>query len=90
MAGSVTLTARLQSFMEGDATVVESLLREVLPRLHEIAAREHADLVCELEKQHIGGDLQASERDAQQTLSSRDAYLLRHVPQNLRPVSNYH
>jgi RNA polymerase sigma factor (TIGR02999 family) len=35
-----SLTERLQSFMAGDSNVTESLLREVLPRLHEIAARE--------------------------------------------------
>lgn len=40
MPSDVSLTERLQSFMQGDSSVVDSLLREVLPRLHEIAARE--------------------------------------------------
>lgn len=40
MTDNRSLTKRLQSFMSGDSTVTEALLREVLPRLHEIAARE--------------------------------------------------
>jgi RNA polymerase sigma factor (TIGR02999 family) len=35
-----SLTEQLQLFMRGDSSVIESLLREVLPRLYEIAARE--------------------------------------------------
>jgi RNA polymerase sigma factor (TIGR02999 family) len=40
MPGSVSLTERLQLFMRGDATVVDSLLDDILPQLHEIAIRE--------------------------------------------------
>jgi len=40
MAGSISLTAQLQMFMQGDRAVTDALLREVLPRLHEIAVRE--------------------------------------------------
>jgi RNA polymerase sigma factor (TIGR02999 family) len=40
MSTDSSLTERLQSFMAGDSDVTESLLREVLPKLHEIAARE--------------------------------------------------
>jgi DNA-directed RNA polymerase specialized sigma24 family protein len=40
VAGDASLTERLQLFMQGDSTVVEALLREVLPKLHEIAVRE--------------------------------------------------
>src|ERR1700734_3823690 len=40
MANEASLTERLQLFMRGDSTVVEALLREVLPKLHEIAVRE--------------------------------------------------
>lgn len=40
MANSVSLTERLNSFMHGDAAAAEALLREVLPKLHEIAVRE--------------------------------------------------
>jgi len=40
MPGTVSLTKRLQLFMQGDSTVVDDLLDEVLPRLHEIAIRE--------------------------------------------------
>jgi RNA polymerase sigma factor (TIGR02999 family) len=40
MTGNASLTERLQLFMQGDSTVVDSLLDEVLPQLHEIAARE--------------------------------------------------
>ena len=35
-----SLTGRLQLFMRGDSTVVDALLEEVLPKLHEIATRE--------------------------------------------------
>lgn len=35
-----SLTGRLQLFMRGDSTVVDALLEEVLPKLHEIASRE--------------------------------------------------
>ncbi|MGA2133838.1 MAG: ECF-type sigma factor [Bryobacteraceae bacterium] len=35
-----TLTERLNSFMQGDAAAADALLREVLPKLHEIAVRE--------------------------------------------------
>ena len=40
MAASESLTERLQLFMQGDSTVTEALLGEVLPRLHAIASRE--------------------------------------------------
>lgn len=40
MASSASLTERLQLFMQGNVTVVDALLDEVLPRLHEIAFRE--------------------------------------------------
>ena len=35
-----TLTERINSFMQGDAAAADALLREVLPKLHEIAVRE--------------------------------------------------
>jgi RNA polymerase sigma-70 factor (ECF subfamily) len=35
-----SLTERLQLFMQGDAAAADALLREVLPKLHEIAVRE--------------------------------------------------
>jgi RNA polymerase sigma factor (TIGR02999 family) len=40
MTGNASVTERLQLFMQGDSTVVDALLDEVLPQLHEIAARE--------------------------------------------------
>ena len=40
MPGNISLTERLQLFMQGDSAVVEALLREVLPKLHQIALRE--------------------------------------------------
>jgi len=40
MPGNTSLTERLQLFMQGDSAVVEALLREVLPKLHQIALRE--------------------------------------------------
>jgi RNA polymerase sigma factor (TIGR02999 family) len=40
MASNASLTKRLQLFMQGDSTVADSLLDEVLPQLHEIAVRE--------------------------------------------------
>jgi RNA polymerase sigma factor (TIGR02999 family) len=40
MPGHASLTERLQLFMKGDSTVVDALLGEVLPQLHEIAIRE--------------------------------------------------
>jgi len=40
MAMAESLTERLQLFMQGDWTVTEALLADVLPRLHAIAARE--------------------------------------------------
>lgn len=40
MAAALSLTERLNLFMEGDVAVAESLLQEILPTLHEIAARE--------------------------------------------------
>lgn len=36
----VSLTQHLQAFMQGDSTAVDSLLREILPKLYEIAVRE--------------------------------------------------
>jgi RNA polymerase sigma factor (TIGR02999 family) len=39
MAADVSLTERLQSFMRGDAAVADVLLREILPKLREIAVR---------------------------------------------------
>lgn len=35
-----SLTERLNLFMQGNQSVVDALLREVLPKLHEIAVRE--------------------------------------------------
>ena len=40
MALNTSLTERLNSFMRGDAAAADALLREVLPKLHEIAVRE--------------------------------------------------
>jgi RNA polymerase sigma factor (TIGR02999 family) len=40
MATDDSLTERLQLFMQGDSTVTDALLAEILPRLHSIAARE--------------------------------------------------
>jgi RNA polymerase sigma factor (TIGR02999 family) len=40
MPGNISLTERLQLFMQGDSAVVEALLHEVLPKLHQIAIRE--------------------------------------------------
>ena len=40
MSSYVSLTERLNLFMQGNRSVVDALLREVLPKLHEIAVRE--------------------------------------------------
>jgi len=40
MANIFSLTERLNSFMKGDMAPADALLREVLPKLHEIAVRE--------------------------------------------------
>jgi len=40
MSCNASLTKRLQLFMQGDTTVVDALLDEVLPKLREIAFRE--------------------------------------------------
>jgi len=40
MASNASLTEQLNLFMQGNQSVVDALLREVLPKLHEIAARE--------------------------------------------------
>ena len=40
MAIHTSLTERLNSFMRGDLVAADALLREVLPKLHEIAVRE--------------------------------------------------
>jgi RNA polymerase sigma factor (TIGR02999 family) len=40
MGSTASLTERLQSFMHGDMSAVDALLREVLPKLREIALRE--------------------------------------------------
>jgi RNA polymerase sigma factor (TIGR02999 family) len=40
MSGYASLTERLNLFMNGNKAVADALLREVLPRLHEIAVRE--------------------------------------------------
>jgi len=40
MAKTISLTERLNSFMNGDRAAADALLREVLPKLHEIAVRE--------------------------------------------------
>jgi len=40
MSCNASLTKRLQLFMQGDSTVVDALLDEVLPKLREIAFRE--------------------------------------------------
>ena len=39
MAGNASTTERLQLFMQGDAAVADALLREVMPKLREIALR---------------------------------------------------
>jgi hypothetical protein len=38
--GSPSLTKQLQSYSGGDREIAETVLREVLPRLHQIAVRE--------------------------------------------------
>lgn len=40
MAAAASLTERLNLFMQGDVAIAESLLEEILPTLHAIAARE--------------------------------------------------
>jgi RNA polymerase sigma factor (TIGR02999 family) len=40
VSGYESLTERLNLFMQGNQSVVDALLREVLPKLHEIAVRE--------------------------------------------------
>jgi RNA polymerase sigma factor (TIGR02999 family) len=40
MGSPASLTQRLQSFMNGDSAAADSLLREVMPKLSEIAVRE--------------------------------------------------
>ncbi len=40
MTDESSLTARLHMFMQGDKSVVDKLLSEILPKLHEIALRE--------------------------------------------------
>ncbi len=40
MPSDASLTGRLQRFMEGDTSAADTLLREVLPRLREIALRQ--------------------------------------------------
>src|SRR5271165_4805057 len=40
MSRDATLTERLQSFMQGDSAAANALLREVLPKLYDIARRE--------------------------------------------------
>jgi RNA polymerase sigma factor (TIGR02999 family) len=40
MGSNASLTKRLQSFMQGDTAAADSLLREVLPKLRDIALRE--------------------------------------------------
>jgi RNA polymerase sigma factor (TIGR02999 family) len=40
MGSNVSLTERLQLFMRGDTAAIDALLREVLPKLHQIAIRE--------------------------------------------------
>lgn len=40
MAGYGSLTERLNLFMQGNQSVVDALLHEVLPKLHQIAVRE--------------------------------------------------
>jgi RNA polymerase sigma factor (TIGR02999 family) len=40
MANTVSLTERLNSYMNGDMAAADALLRELLPKLHEIAVRE--------------------------------------------------
>ncbi len=40
MGGNVSVTKRLQLFMQGDREAADALLREVLPKLREIALRE--------------------------------------------------
>lgn len=40
MTNSPSLTTPLQSFSDGDRDVAEAVLRDLLPRLHQIAVRE--------------------------------------------------
>jgi RNA polymerase sigma factor (TIGR02999 family) len=40
MSASVSLTEQIRLYMQGDPTATDALLREVLPKLHEIAVRE--------------------------------------------------
>ncbi len=40
MSGNVSVTERLKSFMQGDTAAADALLREVLPKLRDIALRE--------------------------------------------------
>jgi RNA polymerase sigma factor (TIGR02999 family) len=40
MASAVSLTEQLRTYMQGDSSATDALLREVLPKLHEIAVRE--------------------------------------------------
>lgn len=40
MSSDVSLTVRLQAFMQGDTAAVDALLYEVLPKLRDIALRE--------------------------------------------------
>jgi RNA polymerase sigma factor (TIGR02999 family) len=40
MGSNASLTKRLQSFMQGDTAAADALLREVLPKLRDIALRE--------------------------------------------------
>jgi RNA polymerase sigma factor (TIGR02999 family) len=43
MADNPSLTQRLQMFMQGDSSAADSLLRELLPKLRQIATRELKD-----------------------------------------------
>ena len=40
MASCVSLTEQLRTCMQGDSAATDALLREILPKLHEIAVRE--------------------------------------------------
>jgi RNA polymerase sigma factor (TIGR02999 family) len=54
MSPDASLTERLQLFMRGDSAVADALLREVLPKLHDIAVRE-------LRKEHYIAPLSKTE-----------------------------
>lgn len=63
MPGKDSLTKRLQLFMQGDPTVADALLEDILPQLHEIANRE-------LSRERFGAPLSKTELIHEVWLSS--------------------